>query len=187
MSQRSGKFCNYYEVVGVDPGADKETLRKAYFAKLKEWHPDVNPHRRKEAEEKTKLLNQAHFILSDPERRKQYDRMLRFTAGKDFADSINDTIFGEKLRKASPFMQQILGNVKDLYNLFSDAMQGKYRINPVTLGMIGGGLIYFVLPADLIPDFVPIFGFVDDFAILSTILKSLNQELAAHRLWRKSS
>jgi len=186
MRQYTEKFCNYYEVMGVDPGADRETIRKAYFARLKEWHPDVNPDRKAEADEMTKTINLGYHILSDPERRKQYDRILRFTQGKDFASEINDKVFGEKLRKASPVLRQMLDSVRDLFSLFNDALKGKYKLNPVTLGMIGGGLLYFVLPADLVPDFIPFVGYLDDMAVLSAILKSMSQELAAHRNWRKA-
>ena len=51
--------------------------------------PDKNIDRIKEAEETTKILNQAFYILSDPERRKQYDRVLRYTRGKDFGKILN--------------------------------------------------------------------------------------------------
>ena len=84
MISTSDSATNYYTLLEVDPGADRQTLKQAYLAKIKEWHPDKNPDCVAEAEEKTKTLNLAYDILQDPEQRKNYDRMLRYTKGKDF-------------------------------------------------------------------------------------------------------
>ncbi len=176
---------NYYEFLGTHAGATQKEIRQAYLNKLKEWHPDKNAHRLKEAEEVTKLLNNAYYILSDPERRKQYDRMLRFTKGKDYSETLNDRAFSEKLKKTSPILNQILTHVRTLYSLFSDAVKGKYKIHPVTLGIIGGGLLYFVIPTDLIPDFIPLIGYLDDLAVLTTVISSMQQELSDYQEWKK--
>ncbi len=90
MDNFSEKFINYYELLGIDPRAGPEKVRQAYLNKVKEWHPDKNPDRAEEAEEKTKILNQAYHILGDAERRKNYDRMLRFTRGKDFGEDFGE-------------------------------------------------------------------------------------------------
>ncbi len=64
---------DYYEVLGVDRGADDATLKKAYRKLAKKYHPDVNPGN-KEAEEKFREASEAYSILSDPEKRKTYDQ-----------------------------------------------------------------------------------------------------------------
>lgn len=64
---------DYYEVLGVDRGADEATLKKAYRKLAKKYHPDVNPGD-KEAEKKFKEATEAYGILSDPEKRKAYDQ-----------------------------------------------------------------------------------------------------------------
>ena len=64
---------DYYEVLGVDKSADDATLKKAYRQLAKKYHPDVNPGD-KEAEAKFKEATEAYTILSDPEKRKQYDQ-----------------------------------------------------------------------------------------------------------------
>jgi uncharacterized membrane protein YkvA (DUF1232 family) len=51
--------------------------------------------------------------------------------------------------------------------------------------MIGGGLLYFILPADLIPDFLPLIGYLDDLAVLTTIMNSLKGEINQYRDWKK--
>ena len=64
---------DYYEVLGVDKSADDATLKKAYRKLAKKYHPDVNPGD-KEAEAKFKEATEAYTILSDPDKRRQYDQ-----------------------------------------------------------------------------------------------------------------
>ena len=64
---------DYYEVLGVDKNADEAALKKAYRALAKKYHPDMNPGD-KEAEKKFKEASEAYAVLSDPEKRRQYDQ-----------------------------------------------------------------------------------------------------------------
>ncbi len=64
---------DYYEVLGVDRNADDAALKKAYRALAKKYHPDMNPGD-KEAEKKFKEASEAYAILSDAEKRRQYDQ-----------------------------------------------------------------------------------------------------------------
>ena len=64
---------DYYEVLGVDKNADDAALKKAYRALAKKYHPDMNPGD-KEAEKKFKEASEAYAVVSDPEKRRQYDQ-----------------------------------------------------------------------------------------------------------------
>src|SRR5260370_5314795 len=64
---------DYYEVLSVGRGASEDELKKSYRRLAIQHHPDRNPGD-KQAEEKFKELNEAYQVLSDPERRAQYDR-----------------------------------------------------------------------------------------------------------------
>ena len=64
---------DYYEVLGVDKNADEATIKKAYRQLAKKYHPDMNPGD-KEAEKKFKEASEAYAILSDAEKRRQYDQ-----------------------------------------------------------------------------------------------------------------
>lgn len=64
---------DYYEVLGIDRGADDAAIKKAYRQLAKKYHPDANPGD-KEAEQKFKEASEAYAVLSDPEKRKQYDQ-----------------------------------------------------------------------------------------------------------------
>ncbi len=64
---------DYYEVLGVDKSADDATIKKAYRQLAKKYHPDMNPGD-KEAEVKFKEASEAYAVLSDPDKRRQYDQ-----------------------------------------------------------------------------------------------------------------
>ena len=64
---------DYYEVLGVDRGADDATIKKAYRKLAKKYHPDANPGD-KEAEIKFKEASEAYAVLSDADKRRQYDQ-----------------------------------------------------------------------------------------------------------------
>lgn len=64
---------DYYEVLGLSKGADEASIKKAYRALAKKYHPDMNPGDQ-EAEVKFKEVNEAYAVLSDAEKRAQYDQ-----------------------------------------------------------------------------------------------------------------
>lgn len=97
---------DYYEVLGVTKDASDSEIKKAYRQVAKKYHPDVNPGD-KEAEAKFKEASEAYAILSDPEKKKQYDQFGHAAfeqggpgaggfdfSGADFTDMFGD-IFGD--------------------------------------------------------------------------------------------
>ena len=99
---------DYYEVLGVSKDADDATLKKAYRQVAKKYHPDMNPGD-VEAEKKFKEASEAYAVLSDSEKRRQYDQFGHAAfenggggggfggfdfSGADFSDIFGD-IFGD--------------------------------------------------------------------------------------------
>ena len=64
---------DYYEVLGISKDADDAAIKKAYRQLAKKYHPDMNPGD-KEAEAKFKEASEAYAVLSDPDKRRQYDQ-----------------------------------------------------------------------------------------------------------------
>lgn len=64
---------DYYEVLGLQKGADEDAIKKAYRAQARKYHPDLHPGD-KDCEEKFKELTEAYEVLSDAEKRSAYDR-----------------------------------------------------------------------------------------------------------------
>jgi molecular chaperone DnaJ len=64
---------DYYKILGVGKNASEEEIKRAYRKLARQYHPDRNSGDRR-AEERFKEVSQAHDVLSDPEKRKQYDR-----------------------------------------------------------------------------------------------------------------
>src|SRR6201992_4462726 len=71
-------FIDYYKILGVNKNATQEEIRSAYRKLARKYHPDLNPDD-KEANKKFQQINEANEVLSDPEKRKNYDQY-----GKDW-------------------------------------------------------------------------------------------------------
>ena len=68
------EYRDYYKVLGVTKNAEEKDIRKAYRKLARQFHPDVNPDK-PEAEIRFKEVTEAYEVLSDPEKRKKYDRL----------------------------------------------------------------------------------------------------------------
>jgi curved DNA-binding protein len=76
-------FRNYFELLEVSPTAPATDIKRAYRQMARRYHPDLNPGD-KAAEERFKLLREAYEVLSDPEKRTQYEAYSRFWKQKGF-------------------------------------------------------------------------------------------------------
>ena len=70
-------YKDYYKILGVDKKATVKEIRQAYRKLARKYHPDVNPGD-KASEEKFKEINEANEVLSDPEKRKEYDELSNY-------------------------------------------------------------------------------------------------------------
>ena len=104
---------DYYEILGVPRDATQEQIKKAYRELALKYHPDRNPGD-KEAEERFKEINEAYQVLSDPEKRAQYDRYgdrapfhfdfedIGFPTIDDIFSGLFEEFFGRRTRRRGP-------------------------------------------------------------------------------------
>jgi len=104
---------DYYEVLGIGRDADEGAIKKAYRQKAKELHPDRNPENRERAAEDFKRVAEAYEVLSDSQKRAQYDRYGH--AGPTQGFTFGDTDF----RRAREAYQEFgFGGFDNLFDLF---------------------------------------------------------------------
>lgn len=91
---------DYYQLLGVNKKSTQEEIKKAYRKKALEWHPDKN--KSPEAEAKFKQINQAYEILSNPQKRQQYDQFgsAAFQPGSGFPGGFGTT---SRTHQSGPF------------------------------------------------------------------------------------
>lgn len=104
---------DYYEVLGVAREASPEEIKRAYRRKAKELHPDKNPEARARAEEQFKEMSEAYEVLSDPDKRAQYDRYGHAGPAQGF--DFGQTDFHRARQAYSEFG---FGGMEDIFDLF---------------------------------------------------------------------
>jgi molecular chaperone DnaJ len=100
---------DYYEILGVSKNASADEIKRAYRKLARQYHPDVN--KEAGAAEKFKEINEAHQVLSDPNKRSQYDYY--GTAGGPGGFGFEGFDFGEAFRGFEGF-----GEFTDLFDVF---------------------------------------------------------------------
>ena len=76
----------------------------------------------------------------------------------------------------------LLDNIRTAYDLVSDFVTGKYKgISKSTIMLLAGGLAYLALPIDLVPDFIPVAGWMDDAAVLGWIFARCADEFKKYK------
>lgn len=126
---------SYYDILGVKKAASEDEIKKAYRKLAKKHHPDVNKGN-KDAENKFKELSEAYAVLSDKEKRDQYDRLGKeaFSGGSPFGAGGNpfgDFDFsrfggaaGARGRASSGGRRSQPGNFTDIFSdLFGGGME----------------------------------------------------------------
>lgn len=128
---------DYYEVLGVSKGASKDELKKAYRKLSKQYHPDIN--KESDAADKFKEIAEAYDVLSDDQKRAQYDQFGHtgpnqgFGGGADFGgfggfEDIFNSFFGGGTRRRDPNAPRQGADLQYTMSLtFEEAVFGKER------------------------------------------------------------
>lgn len=84
-------------------------------------------------------------------------------------------------------LKEYFEDFKDLFSLLKDYYNGSYKEVPwLVIASIGGSLLYVLSPINLIPDFIPIVGYLDDAAVFFACLKFVREDLEKYRSWKYS-
>jgi uncharacterized membrane protein YkvA (DUF1232 family) len=122
-------------------------------------------------------------------------------ARKQFEDSIDDVDNDDVEYASKKGMSQLkkFGNkppevliklwddIKLMVSLVTDYAQGNYTEVPWrSIAAFAGAIIYFVSPIDVIPDFIPVIGFLDDALVIQLALDFAGKDLETYKKWKKS-
>ncbi len=90
-------FIDYYKILGIEKNASQQEIKNAFRKLARKYHPDLNPND-KNAKANFQQINEAHEVLSDPEKRKKYDQH-----GKDWQHA-------EQFKNAGQYQEQAAGS-----------------------------------------------------------------------------
>ncbi|NLW19559.1 MAG: DUF1232 domain-containing protein [Candidatus Cloacimonetes bacterium] len=113
------------------------------------------------------------------------------------SESVNRTHFEKILEKSEELLKKfekipVLGRylvyIPTMLELINDYLHGRYKEIPyMSMIAIVGALIYVISPVDLIPDFIPVLGFLDDAAVMAACLELVMVDLNAYKEWKKTN
>lgn len=122
---------NYYEILGVSPESDFDTIKTAYRRLARKYHPDLNQENPDEAIRNFKMISEAYETLSDPKKRSQHDIIngifkTKFTS--EFNNSTNNTTYAKSQNtKSQKEKNQFKDTINDIYNEFTKKSKEKYK------------------------------------------------------------
>lgn len=146
---------NYYDILEVNKNASPEIIEKAYKTLVKKYHPDLQDNNLKaEYEEKIKLINEAFEVLSDSEKRKNYDLNLKQTefSVEDYNNLINENL---KLKNEINYLKNNINNnfnnkinenlnYNNISGNYFEDIKQKYNINNILENILALSLTIFI-------------------------------------------
>ena len=105
---------------------------------------------------------------------------------KEKAGKTIDEAF-EKAAKHKGKLEEIWDQLQLLFSIAGDYIKGNYKEIPTgSIVAIIGGLIYFLSPIDVIPDFIPVIGYLDDIFVIGLVINQVSADLKKYEEWKLS-
>ncbi|HBT26498.1 MAG: molecular chaperone DnaJ [Pseudothermotoga sp.] len=102
---------DYYAILGVSRDASQDEIKRAYKKLIKQWHPDLHPENKKEAEEKFKEIQEAYEVLSNPQKKAMYDRF-GYVGEAEFSQQTSSGSFEDIFKDFESFLG------RDIFDIF---------------------------------------------------------------------
>ena len=113
-----------------------------------------------------------------------YQSFVKGKKPEDVARSKDETM--KKVANTS-VLAGLLDNIRTAYDMVSDFVTGRYKgVSKSTIMLLAGGLAYLALPIDLVPDFIPVAGWMDDAAVLGWIFTRCADEFKKYKEFKDS-
>ncbi len=111
-------------------------------------------------------------------------------AGKVNEEKVNEMLGNEEKMKGFfshvEALKKYWNDVCDIFSLLKDRATGDYTETPwKTIAALVGALLYVLSPLDLIPDFIPVVGYLDDAAVFGFAIDFAADDLTRYRAWKK--
>lgn len=92
-----------------------------------------------------------------------------------------------KLVYKIPKLKDLVDDVPTMVNMVKDYIKGNYKRIPYkTVVLTAGALIYLANPIDAVPDTVPVAGYMDDAAVISCVLKAVEDDIEEYKVWQRT-
>ena len=130
-----------------------------------------------------KRLNKSRALEEIQKRFKKAEDLLK--------DDTRTEMFLEKIEKKIkwiPFLAQEFKNIQTMVNMVRSYLKGNYtKIPKRTILAIVSALIYFLSPIDVVPDWIPLLGQIDDAIVIATCWNLVNKDVEDYRQWKIES
>ncbi|MEQ8360755.1 MAG: YkvA family protein [Cytophagales bacterium] len=115
---------------------------------------------------------------------KYVEKAKSIVANRSLLENKIDTAW-EKAKNLDPGLRDLMENVETFIQIIKAYINGTYKdVDQKTIIFLIAGILYFINPFDIIPDFLPLIGFADDAAVLIFILGKVKNEIDKFNSWK---
>ncbi len=124
------------------------------------------------------------------EAKKQFENTIKEINQGDVIEASKDGLIKikELESKIPKLLKDTWEDIKMMIYMITDYIKGDYKkVNWKTIATIAGAIIYFLAPLDLIPDFIPIVGYLDDLTVIKIALNMVKKDFDEYKEWKSDN